>query len=148
VPKDWALLERALILLMGLTTHLDPGFNPMTIIIPYAEQFVLGKDRTFADLIVDTIKEVALSYIKLPTELQRTLRKLNQGELNVGSKDAAANARRVSRSVNRLTYALLALGSFSLTMWMKNSGMNFYEWGYWVSGGFGCLLLTNLMKRK
>lgn len=148
VPKDWALLERALILLMGLTTHLDPQLNPMTIIIPYAEQFVLGKDRTFADLIVETIKEVALSYIKLPTELQRTLRKLNQGELNVGSKESAANARRVSRSVNRLTYALLTLGSMGITVWMKQTGIEFYEWGYWVSGGFGVLLLWNFIKRK
>jgi ubiquinone biosynthesis protein len=148
VPKDWALLERAMILLMGLTTHLDPQLNPMTIIIPYAEQFVLGKDRTFADLIVETIKEVALSYIKLPTELQRTLRKLNQGELSVASKEATANARRVSRAVNRLTYAMLALGSFSLTIWMKQAGIAYFDWGYWVSGGFGVLLILNLIRRK
>lgn len=148
VPKDWALLERALILLMGLTTHLDPDLNPMTIIIPYAEQFVLGKDRTFGDLVVDTIKEVALSYLKLPTELERTLRKLNQGELQMGNKEAAFNARRVSRAVNRLTYTLLTLGSAGLTLWMRESGMDYYHWGYWVSGGFGLMLLLNLVRKK
>ena len=29
VPKEWILLERTLLLLMGLCTELDPTLNPM-----------------------------------------------------------------------------------------------------------------------
>lgn len=148
VPKEWALLERTLILLMGLTTHLDPQFNPITTIIPYAEQFVLGKDRTFADLIIETVKEVALSYIKLPTELQRTLRKLNQGELEVGQKESQLNARRISRALNRLTYALLTMGSLAFTYTLQKENVTHFQWGYAVTGFFGALLGINLLRRK
>ena len=148
VPKEWALLERTLILLMGLTTHLDPKLNPMTIIIPYAEQFVLGEDRTFADLIIDTIKEVALSYIKLPTEMQRTLRKLNQGELEIPQKHALANTRRMTRAMNRLTFALLTLGSAFFTRELVVQGIPYAHWGYGVCGLFGFLLLWNLVRQK
>src|SRR6185503_13956401 len=37
VPKDWVLLERTLLLLLGLCTELDPTWNPMTVIRPYLE---------------------------------------------------------------------------------------------------------------
>lgn len=148
VPKEWALLERALLLIMGLTTHLDPKLNPMTIIIPYAEQFVLGEDRTFADLIIETIKEVALSYLKLPTELQRTLRKLNQGEIQVTQKQALPQTRRVTRAMNRLTYAVLTIGSAFFTHQLAASGTSNAHWGYGLTGAFGLLLLWNLLRNK
>jgi len=148
VPKEWALLERTLILLMGLTTHLDAKLNPMTIIIPYAEQFVLGKDRTFADLIVETVKEVALSYIKLPTELQRTLRRLNQGELELSHKEARQNSQRISRSLNRLTYSLLTLGALGLGYTLQKDGSPYDTWAFYGSGIFGLFLLVSLMRRR
>jgi predicted unusual protein kinase regulating ubiquinone biosynthesis (AarF/ABC1/UbiB family) len=148
VPKDWALLERTLILLVGLTTHLDPKFDPLTIIIPYAEQFVLGKDRTFADLIMETVKEVALSYLKLPTELQRTLHRLNQGELEIGQKEARKNSARLGRAVDRLTYAVLTLGALGISYALQKDGVPNYQWGYYLGGFFGALLGINMIRRK
>src|SRR5262249_4234545 len=40
VPKEWILLERTILLLMGLCTQLDPEMNPMSVIRPYLEEFV------------------------------------------------------------------------------------------------------------
>ena len=50
VPKEWILLERTVLLLMGLCTDLDPTLNPMQVIRPYLEEFVLGKDRDWSAL--------------------------------------------------------------------------------------------------
>ena len=50
VPKEWILLERTVLLLMGLCTELDPTLNPMEVIRPYLEEFVLGKDRDWSAL--------------------------------------------------------------------------------------------------
>ncbi len=147
VPKDWALLERALILLAGLTTHLDPQLDPFTIIIPYAETFVLGKNRTFADLVVEAVKEVLLSYIKLPTELHKTLRHLNQGEIAIASKHSKRDAQTISHSVNRLSYTLLGLGGLNLGYILQKNSIPHYEWGYYASGFFGFLLFVNLIRR-
>ena len=148
VPKDWALLERALLLLVGLTTHLDPKINPLTIIIPYAEEFVLGKDRTFADLIVEAIKEIALSYIKLPAEVERTLHRLNQGELELKIKANPKQFKPIQNALNRLTYALLILGGLGFAYVLQKDGMPHYEWGYYGSGIFAVLLALNLIRRR
>ena len=42
VPRDWVLLERTLLLLTGVCTQLDPELNPMEVIRPYLQDFVLG----------------------------------------------------------------------------------------------------------
>ncbi len=148
VPKEWALLERTLILLMGLTTHLAPQLNPMTIIIPYAEEFVLGKDRTFADLVMDTLKEVALSYLKLPTELQRTLRRLNQGELQIGNNQAKENSLRVSLALNRLVYTLLVFGSLGGGHLLQQQGSPYASFAYTLGACFSGLLGYQLIRKK
>jgi len=77
VPRDWILLERTLLLALGLTTHLDPTLNPIEIILPYAETFVL-KDRSLADVVMSISKEVGLSYLMLPHEIQKTLKAVNK----------------------------------------------------------------------
>src|SRR5678815_2234251 len=59
VPKEWILLERTVLLLMGLCTDLDPALNPMEVIRPYLEEFVLGKDRDWSNLLVNTTKDIA-----------------------------------------------------------------------------------------
>lgn len=146
VPKEWALLERTLLLLMGLTTHLDPQLNPMTIIIPYAEKFVLGPERTLGDVVIETLKEVALSYLKLPSELQRTLRKLNQGNLVVATKNASAT-QGLKRSLNRLTYALLTVGGAFFSHQLSQNASSYAPWSWGVSGVFGVLLLGSLLRK-
>jgi len=148
VPKDWALLERALLLLMGLTTHLDANLNPLQIIVPYAESFVLGKDRTFADLIVEAVKEVLLSYLKLPAELEKTLKKLNQGEIEISERSGLKNAEKVSYALKGLCYAILALGGLFLgRIWLQD-GRPHADWFFYGSAFFGALLGLNLIRRK
>jgi ubiquinone biosynthesis protein len=51
IPKDLILLERTLLLLLGLCTHLSPTMNPMKTILPYLETFVFGKDKNWVKLI-------------------------------------------------------------------------------------------------
>jgi hypothetical protein len=43
VPKDYVLLNRMLTLLLGLCNSLDPKLNPLDVVRPYAQNFVLGQ---------------------------------------------------------------------------------------------------------
>lgn len=128
VPKEWVLFERALLLMMGLVTHLDPALNPVDIVVPYVEEFVLGKDKTVADLIVQTTKELLLSYINLPTQIQRVLKKLEEGKIAISQKQGRENADKISRSIHQLTVALLLSVSALF-------GLYFYDLGdtLWVT---------------
>ena len=52
VPKDWVLLERTILLLYGCCSLLDPELNPVAIIQPYLQDFVLG-NRDFTQIAME-----------------------------------------------------------------------------------------------
>ena len=75
VPRNWVMLERTLLLLMGLCTELDPSWNPMAVIRPYLEDVVLGKDRDWSRLFGGSLKGIALSAAAIPQEHPSSCRK-------------------------------------------------------------------------
>ncbi len=147
VPKDWALLERALILLYGLTSHLDPNFNPLNIIISYAEQFVLGGDKKLGDVVLEAVKEVALSYLRLPSELHRTLRRLNQGEIEFIIRNPA-DQPLISRSLHRLNITLLTSACAFASYLLYKDQNPYWKYPLAVSSLFGLWLFGAFLKRK
>lgn len=148
VPKDWALLERALLLLYGMTSHLDSNLNPLSIIIPYAESFVLGGDKKLGDVVLDAVKEVALSYLRLPSELHRTLKKLNQGELEVIVKSASGRDPSLPRSLHRLNITLLTMGTAFSSYLLYKEQIPYWQYPLVASGVFGLWLFGAFIKRK
>jgi ubiquinone biosynthesis protein len=83
VPKEWVLLERTLLLLLGVCTTLDPEMNPLAAIQPYVEKFMLGEKKQWSEAFVDASREAAFSALTLPAELGRFLATASRGELAV-----------------------------------------------------------------
>jgi len=57
--------------------------NPMRTIQPYLEEFVFGQNRNWVKLIETAVKDIAVSAITIPTNLQSFLSKANHGDLEV-----------------------------------------------------------------
>ena len=51
IPKEWILLERTLLLLLGVCTTLDPEMNPTEVIEPYLERFLLGEKKQWSEVV-------------------------------------------------------------------------------------------------
>jgi ubiquinone biosynthesis protein len=107
VPKDWVLLERTLLLLLGLCTELDPSWSPMTVIRPYLEDVVLGRDRDWGELLRGSIKGMARTAITIPEDLQRMLVRANSGELEVRVPEITDAARVLYAAAHQLIFAIL-----------------------------------------
>ena len=93
-----ACVERTLLLLMGLCTELDPTLNPMTVIRPYLERFVLGEDGDWSQLLVETSKDLVMSVTALPAEIRKFMRAAHSGELQLsgrGESDPQAPVHRI-----------------------------------------------------
>jgi ubiquinone biosynthesis protein len=107
VPKNWVLLERTLLLLVGLCIELAPQWNPMTVIRPYLEGVVAGPDRSWTDLIVTAIKEMAKSATVLPEDVRQTLGRANRGEMEIRVPEITAAARLVYAGARQLVYCVI-----------------------------------------
>src|SRR5260370_27434097 len=104
VPKEWILLERTVLLLMGLCTELDPTLNPMEVIRPYLEEFVLGKDRDWSGFVIDSTKDVAANLFALPSEVKKFVQRAQRGELEVRFKGIEEHARLIYSLGHQTTY--------------------------------------------
>jgi ubiquinone biosynthesis protein len=132
VPKNWVLLERTLLLLVGLCIELAPSWNPMTVIRPYLEGVVAGPDRSWTDLIVTAIKEMAKSAAVLPEDVRQTLGRANRGELEIRVPEISAAARLVYAGARQLVYCVIGTAAGVLAFQAFDRGQTVIAIGLFV----------------
>jgi predicted unusual protein kinase regulating ubiquinone biosynthesis (AarF/ABC1/UbiB family) len=142
VPKDWVLLERTLLLLLGLCTFLDSALNPMRTIQPYLQEFVLGRDRDWVGLTRSALKEMALSALTIPEGIQRFLTRANRGEVEVRVHGLRESATLLYAAAHQLMYSLLATGSAIIAFLSWERGDRTITMGAGALSGFFLLCLV------
>jgi ubiquinone biosynthesis protein len=110
VPKDWVLLERTILLLYGCCSLLDPECNPMSIIQPYLQDFVLG-NRDWTRIAVDAAREMALSAITLPDDMKKYLTRATRGDLEVRVRGVHDGARTIYAIGRQLIYTAIGIAT-------------------------------------
>jgi ubiquinone biosynthesis protein len=121
VPRDWVLLERTILLVYGSCSSLDPELNPMAIIKPYLEEFVLG-GRDWQNVAMETIRDMALEAVTLPSDLRKYLVRATRGEMEVRVRGVHEGARVVYAIGRQLIYTLLAIASGFASLWLHARG--------------------------
>jgi ubiquinone biosynthesis protein len=144
IPKEWILLERTLLLLLGVCTTLDPEMNPAAIIEPYLERFLLGEKKQWSEIVIEASREMAVSALSLPGELQRFMARALHGEIEVGVRNLDDGARVVYYAGQQLLWGGLgATGAVLATIFDGRGNTT----GTWVSAGAaglcGLLLLLS-----
>ncbi len=148
VPKDWILLERTLLLIMGLCALLDPKLNPIEIVLPYVEKFVL-KDKAMSEVALAISKQLLLSYIQLPGEIQRTLRRLNEGSLTLKIKGQEDHTRRLYVLGHQILYAGLGVAGLFLSVhWRQADLADYANYALYGSLFFGGVLGISFLRNR
>lgn len=149
VPKDWILLERTVLLLLGLCTHLYPQLSPMQTIRPYLEETVLGPDRDWRQFLRDALRDVARSAISIPDELRRLLSRANQGELEVQIPELKKSTRTLYTLGQQFLFGFLTLGSGALAFLGRlYEDPPFYYVAISFTGLFLLCLFYSIIRRK
>lgn len=112
IPRDWVLLERTILLLAGLCTHLDPALRPMEVIHPYIREYVLGPERDWPQIVMESIRGTALSYLELPQHVHRFVSRSLKGQMEIQVRGLAPLLHRTARAGRQLTYAVLTAGAW------------------------------------
>jgi predicted unusual protein kinase regulating ubiquinone biosynthesis (AarF/ABC1/UbiB family) len=115
VPQDLVFLGRAVSMLSGLTTALDPDFNPWPPIETYA-QGLLADGRRWPGLQAGlaTVGEAARMMLGLPVALDTFLRRASEGDLRVrlvADRPLDRQLIRMEKALDRLLWGLVAASS-------------------------------------
>jgi predicted unusual protein kinase regulating ubiquinone biosynthesis (AarF/ABC1/UbiB family) len=110
LPSGLLFIGRALAILFGMATALDPDFDPWQAIQPFAAGLA-GEEakRGLQDVLGEVEKLVRLA-LSLPAQADRLVQQASRGELTVRttwSPEAMRSARRIEVAVNRLAGAVV-----------------------------------------
>ncbi|OJY31552.1 MAG: hypothetical protein BGO98_16105 [Myxococcales bacterium 68-20] len=121
IPRDWVLLERTILLVYGSCALLDPELNPMAIIQPYLQDFVLG-NRDWQKVAMDTVRDMALGAVTLPDDLRKYLVRATRGEMEVRVKGVQEGARTVYAIGRQLIYTAIGIATGFAALWLHGRG--------------------------
>jgi predicted unusual protein kinase regulating ubiquinone biosynthesis (AarF/ABC1/UbiB family) len=142
IPKEIIVLERTLLLLMGLCTELDPTLNPMTVIRPYLERFVLGDEGDWSQLLVETSKDLVMSVTALPAEIRKFMRSAHAGELQLKFKNLEASSQLMYRLGHQFIFAGIGIAGAAIAVVLEGRGDDARAaWGWWTARVAGVLLV-------
>ncbi len=121
IPQDFIYLGRAVGMISGLVSRLDPQINPWRQIERYGQQLIRGqslaqlRDRGLAGLV-----EVLRPYLETPARLQRILEEAEKGRLRVqlkSDRDVVRQQERMEKRIGQLGWSILgAAGILSATL--------------------------------
>lgn len=128
VPKEWVIFERATLLLLGLSTQIDPNMNPFRVVGPYLERFVLGGEgeKDWKDQLMPAIKEMALTAVALPDKANRFLDRANRGEMDLQIEGIREGALLLYAGVHQAIFAFLAVAAGGLSYALAMRGLRMF----------------------
>ncbi len=116
LPQDMLYLGRALSLVSGLATTIEPDINLFASLQPFA-RMMLDREQQKSDWVGDMqheLRELAQILVTLPRNMDSYYKSANRGELKTRTDFSRLERtmRRVEHSNDRLTGGMLATGLF------------------------------------
>ncbi len=149
VPKEWVLLERALLLLAGICAHLAPNLNPASIIQPYLEEFVIGKDKDWSEMLFDMFQEKLMTVLNLPALAEKTLTRSLSGQISFQVTGLTSGVERVYAAGHQLIFTLLSIASAGVALYFyDNNEMDHVKWASSACAVFGSFLFLSILKAR
>lgn len=149
IPANYSFLGRAVGILSGVAAGLDPELNALEIIKPYGKK-LLGQDFSASRLAWNKVKTAVLSGLDTPPLLNKSLRQLNSGEVQVKFETGPIlrQLRFQQTLANRLMWTiLLAATGIIEAMFLVTGHDDWARQTLYVLAGLGLLLLNNLRKK-
>jgi predicted unusual protein kinase regulating ubiquinone biosynthesis (AarF/ABC1/UbiB family) len=131
---------RAVGILAGMATQLDPEFDPWEKSIPYARQFAREELRFNWKDLPEEVLILGRHLVRIPSALDQVLDKARHGSLAIQvslSPETRKAIKRIDLSVKRFAWMVLSAG-------LLISGVNLYI-AHHLRLGAVCILLSMLV---
>ena len=121
IPQDFIYLGRALGMISGLVSTLDPHINPWRQIERYGQQLLRGQSfQQFREMGLGSVLELVRPFLATPARIQRLLEEAEKGRLRVqlkSDRDAVRQQERLEKRIGQLAWSVVsAAGIVSATL--------------------------------
>jgi predicted unusual protein kinase regulating ubiquinone biosynthesis (AarF/ABC1/UbiB family) len=150
VQVDLLFTSRAVGLLAGLSTHLDPEFDPWSETLPFAKRLA---SEDLRGGLGDTLREVVVqgrSLLELPRRIETFLSRSERGSLTVQTNLAPETrrmVRRLERSIQRLSWMVIGAG-LMLSGAILHAASPAEPYGRWLAIASAVALVYGLLVKR
>lgn len=149
VPKEYVLLNRMVTLLLGICNTLDSSINPIEVVRPYFQTFIVGESGDMVKFATNFIKKSASTLLTIPNDLGEVLNKARRGKLEIQTPGEVEKTKLFYALGQQLIYSILMLSSFGFGYLFYQDGLEVYsKWIFVTSGIFGFLFIQSVRKGK
>jgi predicted unusual protein kinase regulating ubiquinone biosynthesis (AarF/ABC1/UbiB family) len=143
VPQDMIYLGRAVSMVSGMATTLDPNINLFETLRPFAQELVAREGRE-GDWVGRARRELTGAgqiLATLPRQMDQYYKAANRGDLQmrVDLSRLERGMRRVERATNRLAGAIVATGLFVGGVLLRINGFGAEAGWAWAVAGLAAL---------
>lgn len=115
IPADILFLGRAMGILSGLATQIDPNFNVFEAAAPFAQKMIADESGTLGRELLDQVTQTGLAIARMPRQFDRMVDLIASGDLRVTVNENERILRelaRLNRSAYRIPWAIVSMGLF------------------------------------
>lgn len=107
MPYNLLFLGRAVGILSGMCTGLDPQFNVWENLAPYARKMISEEASTGREFWLDELGSLARSLVAVPSKMDRILVRMERGDLSVRAPEVTRQVTRLEGALRQATAAIL-----------------------------------------
>ena len=141
VPKDWILMERTALLLLGLGAALAPGLNPLRVLAPYVEPLARSTAPDVFAAFTDRFTAGVQRLFALPETAARAVERVDRGEVRVPEIEArlAVESGRVVAAARGVVWAVLSVGAAAIAFAAHVHGDALLSVGLGIGAALGAI---------
>ncbi|MFT4969369.1 MAG: ubiquinone biosynthesis protein [Chitinophagales bacterium] len=141
IPKEYILLNRTVVLLLGNTFNLAPELNALTVVRPFVKKHLMQHNDDFISVITRAIKNQVATAVSLPKDLSSFLKKSRPEEIEDELKAINMMLRKFYKlAKSSILTILISFGIYVLMQFQLNIALNI------TIGVVLAVLLFNLAK--
>lgn len=107
IPQDIIFLARAVGILSGMCTGLDPEFNVWNHVAPYANRLLIGEAKSSSDIWLEEAKQLIGSLLMMPKKMDKVLGKIERGDIEVRTPEVTHQAARIEKALRQLGWGVI-----------------------------------------
>ncbi len=128
LPQDLIFLGRAIGILSGMCTGLDPQINIFHHLGPFSQKIIREEAQHDWRYWVNEAGDIARKLIILPSRADALITKLERGELNVKDPQLTDNIKKLEKTVSKAVAGIIFATFLVTSIQLSITGQEVYSW--------------------
>jgi predicted unusual protein kinase regulating ubiquinone biosynthesis (AarF/ABC1/UbiB family) len=128
LPQDLIFLGRAVGILSGMCTGLDPQINVFEQLAPFSQKIIKEEAQHDWSYWVKEAGNIARKVITLPTRADALITRMERGELNVRDPQLSENIKKLERTVSKAVGGIIFAAFLLASMQSSNVEQEVLTW--------------------